>query len=157
MKNIQAWLNDYQQSHMNPVNKTLHWICVPQIVFAILLGFKSIPVGNDWINVTTIAALGGWLYYLTLSRPLALGMIPVFVVMYAGVIVVEGIAGKYTPWLAAAIFVEAWVGQFIGHHVEGARPSFYKDLQFLMIGPLWLLADVYRRLDWPLQSKSAAA
>ncbi len=80
--------------------------------------------------------------------------------MYAGVIVVEGIAGKYTPWLAAAIFVEAWVGQFIGHHVEGARPSFYKDLQFLMIGPLWLLADVYRRLDWPLQSggdKPAAA
>ena len=58
--------------------------------------------------------------------------------------------GAYLVWVAAAIFVAAWVGQFIGHHVEGAKPSFFKDLQFLLIGPLWLLADVYRRLAIPM-------
>jgi uncharacterized membrane protein YGL010W len=44
------------------------------------------------------------------------------------------------------LFVLAWVGQFIGHRIEGKRPSFFQDLQFLLIGPLWLLADLYRRL-----------
>ena len=50
----------------------------------------------------------------------------------------------------AAVFVLAWIGQFVGHKVEGKKPSFFKDVQFLMIGPLWLLADVYRRADLDL-------
>jgi len=61
-----------------------------------------------------------------------------------------------SPWLnwatlaaAAAIFVIAWIGQFVGHAVEGRRPSFFKDLQFLLIGPLWLLAAAYRRFSLP--------
>jgi uncharacterized membrane protein YGL010W len=59
--------------------------------------------------------------------------------------------GLSTPlWiLCAAIFVVAWIGQFIGHAIEGAKPSFFKDMQFLMIGPLWLMSFVYRRLGIP--------
>jgi uncharacterized membrane protein YGL010W len=50
-------------------------------------------------------------------------------------------------WLGCGVlFVLAWIGQFVGHAIEGKRPSFIKDLQFLLIGPMWLLADVYRRL-----------
>jgi uncharacterized membrane protein YGL010W len=60
-------------------------------------------------------------------------------------------------WLAAAlplplwitsiiIFALAWVGQFYGHAVEGKKPSFLKDVQFLMIGPAWVLAFLYRKL-----------
>jgi uncharacterized membrane protein YGL010W len=49
-----------------------------------------------------------------------------------------------------AVFAIAWLGQFIGHKVEGAKPSFFKDLQFLLIGPLWLLSYVYQRLHWDL-------
>ncbi len=48
--------------------------------------------------------------------------------------------------VCAALFVLAWIGQFVGHAIEGKRPSFFKDVQFLLIGPLWLLADLYRRL-----------
>jgi uncharacterized membrane protein YGL010W len=48
---------------------------------------------------------------------------------------------------SAALFVVAWVGQFIGHHVEGRKPSFFKDVQFLLIGPAWLLHFIYRRFD----------
>jgi len=50
--------------------------------------------------------------------------------------------------VCAALFVLAWIGQFIGHAIEGKRPSFFKDVQFLLIGPLWLLADFYRRLGF---------
>ena len=48
--------------------------------------------------------------------------------------------------ICLGVFIGAWIGQFIGHLVEGKRPAFFKDLQFLMIGPLWLLASIYRRL-----------
>ena len=45
-----------------------------------------------------------------------------------------------------ALFVVGWIIQFVGHKIEGQKPSFFEDLQFLLIGPLWLLSDVYRRL-----------
>jgi uncharacterized membrane protein YGL010W len=50
-------------------------------------------------------------------------------------------------WLTSVtIFAVAWIGQFIGHAIEGKRPSFLEDLQFLLIGPLWLLAAAYRKI-----------
>jgi uncharacterized membrane protein YGL010W len=53
-------------------------------------------------------------------------------------------------WLVSAIvFVVAWIGQFYGHKVEGKKPSFLKDIQFLLIGPAWLLHFIYRRLGIP--------
>ena len=54
------------------------------------------------------------------------------------------------------VFVLAWIGQFVGHRVEGAKPSFFKDLQFLLIGPLWLLAFIYRRLQLPVEARRMA-
>ena len=51
--------------------------------------------------------------------------------------------------VSVAVFVLAWVGQFIGHAIEGKRPSFFKDVQFLLIGPIWLLAELYRRAGIP--------
>jgi uncharacterized membrane protein YGL010W len=57
------------------------------------------------------------------------------------------------PWplwaLCLTLFAVAWIGQFIGHHYEGKRPSFFKDVQFLMIGPLWLMSFIYRKLRIP--------
>ncbi|MEK6805849.1 MAG: Mpo1-like protein [Pseudomonadota bacterium] len=160
MKSFNNWLQDYEQRHRNPVNRTLNWICLPQTAFAIWLGLKCIPLGNDLFNVATVAALGTWLLYFRLSRPLAFGMVMVLCALYAGVIAVEALAGRYAPWLALAIFAEAWISQLIGRDVEGARPTLVEDLRFLLIGPLWLLADVYRGLGWPVQSagdKSAIA
>ena len=40
----------------------------------------------------------------------------------------------------------AWIGQFIGHKIEGEKPSFFEDLQFLLIGPAWLLGAIYQKL-----------
>lgn len=146
MKTLKQWLNEYSESHLNPVNKTLHWICIPAIVFSIWCVLRAIPVGNAVVNPASVIAALALVYYVKLSWQLALGTMLAFIVMYAGVLLLQSLVGAYLVPVAAGIFVVAWIGQFIGHHVEGAKPSFFKDLQFLLIGPLWLLADVYRRL-----------
>lgn len=156
MKTLRQWLNEYSESHLNPVNKTLHWICIPQIVFAIWCALKAIPVGTALVNPASVVAVLMLAYYLHLSWRLALGMGAVFAVMYAGVLAAEAALGQRLAMVAGAIFVIAWIGQFVGHYLEGAKPSFFKDLQFLLIGPLWLLADLYRRLAIPLESRGVA-
>jgi uncharacterized membrane protein YGL010W len=71
-------------------------------------------------------------------------------VSFGMVLVLELLARLPWPlfWTSLAIFVAAWAGQFVGHKIEGRKPSFFKDLQFLLIGPVWLLADLYRRLGF---------
>ena len=56
------------------------------------------------------------------------------------------ILGSNTLWVAAAVFVLAWIGQFIGHAIEGRKPSFLEDVKFLLVGPAWLLHFIYRRV-----------
>jgi uncharacterized membrane protein YGL010W len=154
MRTVNDWLTEYGSSHENPTNKLLHWICVPPIVLSVmgLLWSAPVPWGfnalSPWLNWATIVTGAAVLYYLVLSPSLALGVLGAFALLLA---VVQVLALLPWPlWLTSlVIFVLAWIGQFIGHAVEGKRPSFFKDLQFLLIGPLWLLAALYRRLSVP--------
>lgn len=157
MRTLKQWLNEYSQSHLNPVNKTLHWICIPAIVFSIWCGLLAIPVGSTWANPASIVAVLVVAYYLRLSWQLAIGGALVFAAIYAGAHALQMLAGAYLIPVAIGTFVLAWIGQFVGHHIEGAKPSFFKDLQFLLIGPLWLLADLYRRIGLPLGGDAKAA
>lgn len=157
MKTLKDWLVEYSVSHQNPTNKLLHWICIPPIVFSVVLALKLIPVGNVWVNPATVVGVLALAYYARLSWQLAAGMVAIFGALYLVVLAVESSAGGYAIWVAAAVFVLAWIGQFVGHNIEGARPSFFKDLQFLLIGPLWLLSDVYRRLQIPTGRRALAA
>lgn len=150
MKSIHVWLAEYSESHRNPVNKRLHWLCVPPIVITVFGFIRAIPVGDVLVNAATVTALLSLAYYALLSWRLMLGLVPVFAVVLTLVEISHAtLGGGHLP-LMIGIFVLAWIGQFIGHQVEGKKPSFFKDVQFLMIGPLWLLADVYRRADLPL-------
>jgi uncharacterized membrane protein YGL010W len=151
MRSVDQWLEEYGESHRNPVNKALHWICVPPIVMTVLGLLWSIPVPDafaalsPWMNWATLAATGALAYYALLSPALALGLVPVLLALLAVVTWLDSLA--WPLWLSClAIFVVAWVGQFVGHAIEGRRPSFFKDVQFLLIGPLWLLAFVYRSI-----------
>lgn len=151
MKSVDTWFSEYGESHRNPTNKTLHWICVPLIVLSILGMLMSIPVPSafaeipyfNWASLTIVLAL---LFYVRLSIPLSLGMILFSVLSFA---ILDAIA-TYVPYplwqVSIAVFVLAWIGQFIGHNIEGKKPSFFKDLQFLLIGPIWLLGFLYKRL-----------
>jgi uncharacterized membrane protein YGL010W len=150
MRSVADWLGEYGESHADPTNKLLHWICVPSIVLSLAGMVWSIPVPeafadvSPWLNWATLGAALSLLYYASLSIRLAVGIAIAFAVMFA---IVNALAQLPWPlWMTSlAIFVVAWIGQFVGHGVEGTRPSFFKDLQFLLIGPLWLLASLYRR------------
>jgi uncharacterized membrane protein YGL010W len=154
MRSVAKWLGEYGASHQNPTNKILHWICVPPIVLSVMGFLWAAPVPaplsalSPWLNWATLAAAAAIGYYLVLSPALALGIAAAFVGLLA---ITAQLA--HLPWplwaTSLAIFVIAWIGQFVGHAIEGKRPSFFKDLQFLLIGPLWLLAAVYRRLSVP--------
>jgi uncharacterized membrane protein YGL010W len=151
MRTVAEWLGEYGESHANPTNKLLHWICVPPIVLSVMGLLWSVPMPQSvaeispWLNLASLFAAAAVAYYLALSPLLALGIGIVFVLM---LMLVNAMA--QWPWplwaTSIAIFVAAWIGQFIGHAIEGKRPSFFKDLQFLLIGPLWLVAALYRRL-----------
>ena len=152
MAALSALLAEYGESHQNPTNKLVHWVCVPLIMFSLLGLLWSVPVPaairnvSPWLNWGTLVMALALLYYVRLSG--RLGMVLVWVAMAAGLRVVAGTAALPLWTICLLIFALAWVGQFWGHKLEGKKPSFFKDLQFLLIGPLWLLHFVYRRLGW---------
>ncbi len=151
MRSVGDWLEEYGASHRNPLNKRLHFVCVPAIVLAVLGLLRSAPAPaafaalSPWLSWATLAASAALLYYVILSPALAVGVLIAFVGLLA---LTQALAQAAWPlWVSSlVIFVIGWIGQFIGHAVEGKRPSFFEDLQFLLIGPLWLLAAAYRQL-----------
>jgi uncharacterized membrane protein YGL010W len=150
MKSIETWLAEYGESHQNPLNKTIHWICVPLIFFSIVGFFYSVElpvklVGGFNLNLAMVMLVLVTIYYFTLSKSLSVGMLIYSIVCFAGC---YGIQQTGLPvWaVCAGIFVLAWIFQFYGHEVEGKKPSFLKDLQYLMIGPAWLMSFVYKKL-----------
>ncbi len=154
MRSADEWFAEYGESHVNPTNKLIHWICVPAIVVSVIGMLWSLPVPAAFeqispaLNWGTAFVMAAVVYYFLMSVTLGLGMVVIVLAMMA---IVHWLDGFATPlWLiSVVIFVVAWVGQFIGHLVEGKKPSFFKDLQFLMIGPAWLLGFIYRRLGIP--------
>ena len=152
MRTAAQWLDDYGDSHRHHANKALHWICVPVIAWCVLGLLWSLPFPGgvralhpeaNWASFAVLAAL---LYYSLLSLRLALGALPLLLAMLWSIGLIDRSSAVPLWAVCVILFVVAWIGQFVGHAIEGKRPSFFKDLQFLMIGPLWLLADVYRRL-----------
>lgn len=150
MRTITDWLNEYGESHKNETNKLIHWICVPAIVFSILGLLYSVKlplyIGSYQLNIGIIVSILVLLYYFSLSVTLSIGM---FLYLALCMILVHIIERSVTMplWLFSIIvFVLAWVGQFYGHKIEGKKPSFIKDIQFLMIGPAWLMSFIYKKL-----------
>ena len=161
MKKIDLLLEEYGSSHKNKINKLIHWICVPAIFFSIVALIWSIPLGplenlkiNDYqyINWATIALVFVVVYYIRLSPLLTIGMIIfsticLYVTNYLENLIFNGKI-EFQLWLIALIiFVISWIIQFIGHEIEGKKPSFLKDVQFLLIGPAWLMHFIYKKIN----------
>jgi uncharacterized membrane protein YGL010W len=151
MKSIQQWLEEYSVSHQNPTNKTIHWICVPLIFFSVIgllynVQFPVRLVGNMNLNLAIIALGFVTIYYFLLSKSLSAGML-LFSLLCIGLCYEITMLTTVPLWaICIGIFVLAWIGQFYGHNIEGRKPSFLKDLQYLMIGPAWLMSFVYKKL-----------
>ena len=158
MRKIDQLLSEYGESHQNATNKIIHWICVPLIFFSIVGLVASIPSnvlqsvlgeGNPYANWATVALVFAVVYYVSLSIPLSIGMMlfAVLCLFVVNFIVQFNIAPLWM--ISLIIFVVAWIGQFYGHKVEGKKPSFLKDIQFLLIGPAWLMHFLYKKLEIP--------
>lgn len=150
MRRIDELLEQYSNDHRNATNQLIHVICVPAIVWSVTALLWTIPVPGTWFLPGAFSAFAmflAWAYYWRLSRRLAMGLLVCFL---ACLFLNRWIAATYgvTALLVTAIsvFVVAWIGQFIGHKVEGHRPSFLTDLVFLLIGPMWTLRKLYQRI-----------
>jgi uncharacterized membrane protein YGL010W len=151
MRTVHQWLDEYGAGHRNATNELLHWICVPTIALTVVGFLWAIPVPagfervSPWLNWATIGVAFWLAYYFILSRPLGVGATLALLAMLSIVRWLDTLS--WPLWLTClTIFVIAWIGQFVGHSIEGTRPSFFKDVQFLLIGPIWLVTHVYRRL-----------
>ena len=161
MNNLNLLLTEYGESHQNKLNKTIHWFCVPLIFWSIVALLYSIPIPpffNDFskefhLNWAIVALIFVMIYYVALSKALSFGMLLFALLCLATVQILDGLLIKYQfieiLYVGLIVFAISWVFQFYGHKIEGKKPSFLKDIQFLLIGPLWLLSFVYSRFKIP--------
>ena len=154
-RTIDRLLAEYGESHQNPTNKLVHWICVPAIFWTItaLLWSVKLPVDlpslGTPLNAALIALTVVLFYYIFLSPPLSFGMIVFsFICLYKSFHLERMLEPTGFPlWgVALVLFVLAWIFQFWGHKIEGKKPSFLKDVQFLLIGPAWLMHFIYKKI-----------
>ncbi len=144
---MQQWFDEYAVSHQHKTNIAIHFVCVPLIFFSIVGMVLSIPADfpqsvlglnlpmiENWATVAIVFLM---IFYIRLSLKVFLQMLFFSALCLAG----NYFLGQFLPlfYTSLTIFVLAWVGQFYGHKLEGAKPSFFKDLQFLLIGPPWVL------------------
>ena len=151
-KTADQWFAEYGESHQHHTNELIHWICVPVIFFCVLGFIWEIPVPESWetsapwFSWPLVAMTLATIFYVRLSPRLSAGLLLFMVVCYGGIVVID----MLSPWpvwqVCALLFVLAWTGQFVGHLIEGKKPSFLKDLLFLLVGPAWLMSMVYKKL-----------
>jgi len=155
MRKIDLLLDEYGQSHQNHTNKLIHWFCVPAIFFSVVGLIFSIPSGELLESLSFLGSFSNWatislllilIYYISLSVPLSLGML-FFSALCLALANFLDIAFPGKLWaISIGIFIIAWIIQFLGHKIEGKKPSFFKDVQFLLIGPAWLMHFIYKKI-----------
>jgi uncharacterized membrane protein YGL010W len=152
MRKIDLLFAEYAESHRNSTNKLIHWICVP-LIFWTILGFISIipskSIGFRYIGEISYKLcshrFGDYFLYQTFFL---IGLIMFFVmILMESFAYGINIRFEEKSWMVyLAVFVITWIFQFVGHKIEGKKPSFLKDLQFLLVGPIWLLSFILKKL-----------
>jgi uncharacterized membrane protein YGL010W len=156
MRNQEQFLNAYAQSHRNALNQIIHCICVPVIALSTLALLWPIPVGRwlglsdpaaTWVNVVTIMGIPIAWFYARMSPISFVTMMAWYAITIVVIVIVQQTFGTTALVIGAAIsWIAAWALQFYGHEVEGAKPSFVEDLIFLLIGPLFVMDKLYKKV-----------
>ena len=156
MKTATQWFEQYGESHQNPTNKRIHWLAIPVILTTTLGLFACIPfpdLGVPYLNWATVLVAVATVFYFRLSWTIGVGMLGVTAAAYAVNIAIVK-AGLPLLWVSVGAFFVAWAVQFVGHKIEGKKPSFFEDIQFLLVGPAWLLQFVYKKVGIPVETRS---
>ncbi len=142
MKKVDLWLSEYAKSHQHKTNEKIHWVCVPLITFSLLGLLWSIPTPEfftpvGYLNFATLFCAFCLFFYLSLGFRVAFFLaIPILFMLWIISLLANG---EYLLPLSAGIFILSWLVQFVGHKVEGRKPSFLKNILFFLVGPIWLL------------------
>ncbi|WP_294311749.1 Mpo1-like protein [uncultured Chryseobacterium sp.] len=153
MRKIDLLFAEYAESHRNSTNKLIHWICVP-LIFWTILGFISIipskSIGFRYIGEISYVSFAAitlvTFFYIRLSVLISVIMLFIMILMESFAYGIN-IRFKGDSWMVyLSVFIATWILQFVGHKVEGKKPSFLKDLQFLLVGPIWLLSFILKKL-----------
>ncbi|MFM1874824.1 MAG: hypothetical protein RL266_561 [Bacteroidota bacterium] len=151
MSKIDRLLGEYRESHQNETNQLIHNIFVP-LIFLSAIGILwdvKLPIALDFmdgesLNVAMVAGLLAFAYYLSISFAVATGILLVTLLGMAACFCYDG---PVSVWLISlVIFVVSWAFQFYGHRIEGKKPSFFKDIEFFLVGPMWVLTKLYNKL-----------
>ena len=146
MRSFEQWMDEYGVDHTHPTNKLIHKFCVPLIMFSIIGILWSLPRWNsiNWAFVLIIPAL---LFYVSLKKMVMLILMIIQTLLMCWIS--SGLYGQgVLLQVSITVFVFAWIGQFIGHKIEGRKPSFLQDISFLLIGPLWVNRFLLKKLGW---------
>jgi uncharacterized membrane protein YGL010W len=136
-KKVDQLLAHYGESHRDPRNELIHYVAIPLIMFSLIGLLFAI---HPWVAYGFVAA--SMVYYARLSLVFLLAMA---VLSGIALLLVHAMGPQVLP-ISMAIFVAAWIAQFIGHRIEGKKPSFFEDLQYLWVGPLFVLGKLFARL-----------
>jgi uncharacterized membrane protein YGL010W len=137
-RRVDQLLATYGESHIQPVNELIHFVAIPLIVFS-LLGVLH------WIHpyLALVVVALSIVYYIRLSAVFAVSMLLMAALMMYLIGLMSSTA--LLP-VSIGIFVVSWIFQFIGHKIEGKKPSFLEDLQYLLVGPLFVLSKLFVKL-----------
>jgi uncharacterized membrane protein YGL010W len=139
MNRLKNYLNTYAESHRHPQNILIHKICVPAIMFSVLGILKAFPVPIAWplwLDWSMIAVFFMLIFYASFKNMKLLFLM--ILLIFPQIIILELLRPRFFI-LSLLIFIIAWIFQFIGHKIEGKKPSFLDDLFFLLIGPIWVV------------------
>lgn len=150
MREIERLINHYGESHQNKTNVLIHAIAVPSIFFVTLGLLWSIPTPEfmttmkvTWAHVFIIPSL---YYYFKLSGPIGAAMTLMCIAAVGGIKLLE--MYNINVWqFSLVLFVLMWVLQFVGHKIEGKKPSFFEDLRYLLVGPAWWWVHWLKRMN----------
>lgn len=150
MNRLENYLSQYSLSHQHKTNILIHMFCVPAIMFSVIGILKALPVPESWplwLDWSSIALAFILIFYASFKNiKLFLAML-VFIIPQ--VLLLEFLRPRFFL-LSLLIFVIAWIFQFIGHKIEGKKPSFFEDLFFLLIGPIWVVLHACEQMGFSL-------
>lgn len=149
MKNATWYLNKYGESHTHPTNVLIHKVFVPLIMFSVIGLLWAIPVPSfadslPLVNFGMLLVIVSMLFYLTMGLKIFFGMAVIITPIVYGNVLLENY--QHQVWLMSGVFIFSWIMQFIGHKIEGKKPSFLEDLLFLLVGPVWVFYPIYKKL-----------
>lgn len=136
MRSLESYLDEYAESHQNPTNKSIHNIAVPLIMWSLLGFLHTFPLFGTDFRLSYVLIICSMIYYATFRKfavLLTMGLI-------TGLMVASFYFVPELRIVSLVVFFLSWVAQFYGHKVEGKKPSFFKDLLFLLVGPIWVLS-----------------